>query len=211
VVCAASTASAQKRICIDHSDIERVEVLKGARAAQQYGTQAGEGVVIITMKIGNGGTPNFNCPPGQGSGDDPLARLLFPPELVMQNQQAIDLTERQRESIQELLKNVQGKFIESQFRMNGEMERLKQLIEASAVDEPKVLEQIDRILATERDVKRAQLSLMVKIKNQLSDQQKAALLKLRGDLTEQQKAELLKSQAGEGQPVSPPRGRGRPH
>jgi hypothetical protein len=195
VLCALSTATAQKRICIEESDIQRVEVVKGVRAVQQYGAQAGEGVIIITTRIGSSGTPNFNCPAGPGSGDDPLARLLFPPDLVMQNQQAIDLTDQQRNSIQELLKNVQSKFIESQFRMSGEMERLKQLIESSSVDEPKVLEQIDRILSTERDVKRAQLSLMVKIKNELTERQKAELLKLRGD---------------EAQPVSPPRGRGRP-
>jgi hypothetical protein len=56
------------------------------------------------------------------------------------------------------------------------------------VDEPKVLEQIDRVLSVERDVKRAQLSLMMKIKNELSEDQKSKLSKIRGDDIEYMKA-----------------------
>ncbi|MFL5529667.1 MAG: hypothetical protein ACJ791_09890, partial [Gemmatimonadaceae bacterium] len=42
--------------------------------------------------------PGIPCGPGQPNGD-PLARYLFPPELVMANQQAIGLTDRQRSSL----------------------------------------------------------------------------------------------------------------
>jgi TonB-dependent SusC/RagA subfamily outer membrane receptor len=180
LVCAASTAPAQRYICINEEDIERVEVLKGARAVQQYGIQAGEGVIIITTKVGTGMQPSFRCPKSAG-GEDELSTKLYPPDLVMKNQKAIGLTDVQRDKIEQVVKDVQGKFVESQFKMSGEIERLKQLIEQTSVDEPKVLEQIDRVLNVERDVKRAQLSLMMKIKNQLSEDQKVKLSKLRGD------------------------------
>jgi hypothetical protein len=193
-LCAVSSASAQRRFCIDEADVERVEVVKGPRAIQQYGAKAGEGVIIITTRIPPGIGPTFSCGPGQGSGDDPFARLLYSPELVMQNQQAIGLTEQQRGNIQELIKMVQSKFVDTQFKMSGEMERLKLLIEATSPDEQKVLEQIDRVLQLEREAKRSQLSLMIGIKNQLSEQQELLLSKLRGD--------------DSGQPVSPGRGRG---
>jgi hypothetical protein len=42
-----------------------------------------------------------------------------------------------------------------------------------------VLEQVDRVLAAEREVKRTQLALMIRIKNTLTEQQQSALDKLR--------------------------------
>ncbi|MFL5465213.1 MAG: periplasmic heavy metal sensor [Gemmatimonadaceae bacterium] len=122
--------------------------------------------------------PGIQCGPGRPDGD-PLARYLFPPELVMANQQAIGLTDRQRSSLQEAMKDAQGKFIDLQFRMSGEVENLRRLIEPASVDEARVLAQVDRVLAAEREVKHAQLSLMIRIKNLLTLQQQAQLGALR--------------------------------
>ena len=184
----------QETICIRPENVESVEVLKGARAQQQYGIKDGEGVVIITTKVGTGITNTLrDCPP---PGDDQLARFFFPPELVMMHQAAINLSPPQRSAIQDAVKEAQGKFVDAQFKVSTEVERLKDLLEASPTDEARVLEQIDRVLTLEREVKRAQLSLMIRIKNQLSEQQKMTLAKLRLD--------------GGAEAVSPPRGRGRP-
>jgi hypothetical protein len=111
---------------------------------------------------------------------DPFARYLFPPELVMAHQQAINLTDRQRSAIQDAIREAQGKFVDLQFRMSGDGEKLQELIRGTSVDEARVLEQVDRVLATEREIKRAQLTLMMRIKNQLTEQQQAVLMKLRG-------------------------------
>ena len=124
--------------------------------------------------------PASDCgprPPGPDA--DPLARYLFPPELVMANQQAIGLTDRQRASLQQAMKDAQGKFIDLQFRMSSEVENLQRLIQPANVDESKVLDQVDRVLGVEREIKRAQLSLMLRIKNLLSPQQQAQLGVLR--------------------------------
>jgi len=90
-------------------------------------------------------------------GGDPLARYLFPPELIMANQRAINLTDSQRNSLQQAMADAQGKFIGLQFKMSSEVEKLQSLLQPPSVDESKVLEQVDRVLAVERDVKRAQL------------------------------------------------------
>lgn len=124
--------------------------------------------------------PASDCglrPPGPDA--DPLARYLFPPELVMANQQAIGLTDRQRSSLQQAMKDAQGKFIDLQFRMSSEVENLQRLIQPASVDESRVLEQVDRVLGVEREIKRAQLTLMLRIKNLLSPQQQAQLGALR--------------------------------
>jgi TonB-linked SusC/RagA family outer membrane protein len=45
---------------INSSDIENVEVLKGAAASAIYGSQATNGVIVITTKKGSMGQPKFN-------------------------------------------------------------------------------------------------------------------------------------------------------
>jgi Spy/CpxP family protein refolding chaperone len=122
--------------------------------------------------------PNECGMPG-GNNADPLARYFFPPELVMAHQQAINLTDRQRSAIQEALKEAQGKFIDQQFAMSGEVEKLQRLIQGTSVEEPRVLEQVDRVLNIERQIKHAQLGLMIRIKNQLTERQQAQLGQLR--------------------------------
>jgi hypothetical protein len=125
------------------------------------------------------GVRSGDCGAAEAPEGDPLARYLFPPELVMAHQQAINLTDRQRSAIQDAIKEAQGKFLDVQFKMSAEAEKLQRLIQGTAVDEAKVLEQIDRVLTLERDVKRAQLTVMIRIKNQLTEQQQAMLGQLR--------------------------------
>ncbi|HEX6627608.1 MAG TPA: hypothetical protein VF105_06625 [Gemmatimonadaceae bacterium] len=122
--------------------------------------------------------PPNDCGPGR-PGDDPIARFLFPPELVMANQQAIGLTDVQRNALQQAMMTAQTKFIGLQFKMTGEVETLQRLLQPSGVDEAKVLEQVDRVLAAEREIKRAQLSLIIRIKNLLTERQQAQLTALR--------------------------------
>jgi heavy-metal resistance protein len=124
--------------------------------------------------------PPQECGMAGAKPDDPLARYLFPLELVMAHQQAIGLTERQRTAIQQAVKDAQGKFVDVQFSMSGEMEKLQRLLQGTSPDESDVLDQVDRVLGLEREIKRAQLALMVRIKNTLTDQQQAALQRLRG-------------------------------
>jgi len=119
--------------------------------------------------------------------EDPLARYFFPPELVMANQNAINLTDRQRSNLQEAIKEAQRKFIDVQFKMAGEAEKLQTLLAGTTADEAKVLAQVDQVLSLEREVKRAQIALLVKIKNQLTEDQQAQLGKLRADQEELRK------------------------
>jgi Spy/CpxP family protein refolding chaperone len=110
---------------------------------------------------------------------DPLARYFFSPELVMAHQQEINLTDAQRAAIQKAMKEAQGKFIDTQFEMGAEMSKLQNLLQGKTADEARVLEQIDRVLGLEREIKRAQLTLMIRIKNQLTEDQQATLNRFR--------------------------------
>jgi len=129
--------------------------------------------------------PASDCGRLRTPGGDPLARYLFPPELIMANQRAINLTDAQRNSLQQVMADAQSKFIAVQFKMSGEVEKLQSLLQGSTVDEAKVLDQVDRVLGVERDAKRTQLSLMIRIKNLLTQRQQEQLGALRRQGTEE--------------------------
>ncbi|HKA36061.1 MAG TPA: hypothetical protein VKH43_04530 [Thermoanaerobaculia bacterium] len=112
-------------------------------------------------------------------GEDPFANLLFPPELVMGHAQEIGLTDAQRDGIRNEVRRVQSKFVDLQFDLQGEGEKMGRLLQEKPVDEAKVLAQVDRILALEKEIKKAQVGLLVRIKNQLTAAQQAKLAELR--------------------------------
>ena len=112
--------------------------------------------------------------------EDPLARFLYPPELIMAHQEAIGLTDKQRAAIQDAVKDAQSKLLDLQFRMSAEVEKLQRLIQATTPDEPKVLDEVNRVLTLERDVKVTQMTLMVRIKSQLTERQQSQLNQMRG-------------------------------
>ena len=116
---------------------------------------------------------------GQESPEKALEKLVFPPELVMQHQQRIQLKPAQREAITEAIQQTQHKLVDLQWRMQAEMQKLTELLQAQPADEPAVLAQVDRALAVEREVKRAQMALLVRIKNVLTPEQQSALRALR--------------------------------
>lgn len=123
-------------------------------------------------------------PPGQrGPGPEPTpndwGRNFFPPELVMQHQGEIGLQEGQRTALTSALQQAQGKFMDLQWKLSAEGEKMARLLEGPRVDETQVLEEVDRILALEREIKRTQISLMVRIKNTLTAAQQAKLAEIR--------------------------------
>src|SRR5258707_9597048 len=61
---------------------------------------------------------------------DPFARLLFPPELIMQHQSELGLTDAQRSTLMTAVLQAQGKFVETQIKLDGEVEMLTRLHQA---------------------------------------------------------------------------------
>ena len=111
--------------------------------------------------------------------DDPLAQTLFAPELVMKFRQEINLDDNQSRTIKETIQKAQTKFLDLQWEMESEQQKLVQLLRAQPIDEGAALSQVDRLLNQEREVKKAQLSLLIRIKNLLSNSQQAKLNELR--------------------------------
>ena len=115
---------------------------------------------------------------GQGPGD-PIADNLFPPELVMQHQQALALTDEQKDFFKTELRKAQLRFTELQWMLQDEAEKLAGLTKQEHVDEQAVLSQIDKVLAAEREIKRTQISLIIRIKNKLTPEQQTRLQEMK--------------------------------
>lgn len=164
---------------IDPAVIENVEVLKGSAAVQQYGADASNGVITISTKKGSVISPT-TCGSTASAGADSFGKYLYSPEFVMAHQEAIGLTDGQRAAIQDAVREIQSKtIVDTQFKLASATERLTRSLARPSVDEAAVLQQVDETLALERDVKRAQVTLLVRIKNQLTVPQQKALDKLR--------------------------------
>jgi Spy/CpxP family protein refolding chaperone len=131
------------------------------------------GIVVVLTVVLAIARPSAQQP------DDPIARHLFPPDLLMKYQREIGLSESQRKTMLEAIAKSQTRFVELQWDSQGESEKLAQLLQARPLDEAAVLAQADRLMALERDVKKTHLSLLIRLKNLLSESQQRKLAELR--------------------------------
>ena len=119
------------------------------------------------------------APPPPGAPQDPIARQLFPPELIMGHKDELQLTDNQRASLRSEIVKLQSRVLDLQFQLSDEAEKLAALLRTTPVDEAKALEQADKVMAMEREIKRLHLGALIRIKNMLSPDQVARLQELR--------------------------------
>ncbi len=113
-----------------------------------------------------------------GGGDDPFARYLFPPDRIMSHSLELGLDDAQKTAIRNEVQKAQPKFTDAQFELQAEGEKMIRLLQEKPVDETRVLAQVDRILTLEKQIKRTQISLLVRIKNVLTPAQQVQLSEL---------------------------------
>jgi Spy/CpxP family protein refolding chaperone len=106
-------------------------------------------------------------------------RHLFPPELVMRHQQQLQLTEQQRTTIKEAVKQLQTQTLEFQWELQELNEALSEMLARESVDSRAALAQVERMLEIEGQVKRMHLDLLIRIKNTLTREQQEQLRSMR--------------------------------
>ena len=106
---------------------------------------------------------------------DPVGDALIPPQIIMEHQDSLKLTDAQRNAIQSDAQIAQEHFMSEQWRLAAASEKLVALLKQSHIDQSKALAQLDSVLDLERAIKRTQLTLMIEVKNVLTpDQQSMA-------------------------------------
>jgi Spy/CpxP family protein refolding chaperone len=124
-----------------------------------------------------GAAASAQTPPPAGT--DEIAQNLFAPDLLIKYRQEIGLDATQSQSLKELVQKAQSRFLDLQWDMQAEAGKLAQLLRASRIDESAAIAQADKVLGMEREVKKAQLSLLIRIKNLLTPAQQDKLTELR--------------------------------
>ncbi|HUM12074.1 MAG TPA: periplasmic heavy metal sensor [Myxococcaceae bacterium] len=110
---------------------------------------------------------------------DPIGGKLFPPELIMSHQAELGLEDRQRETILKELERAQAQFPRLQWQLQGASQQLSRLLDAPQVDEAKALAQAAEVMKLETEIKRTHLTLLIRIRNTLTEAQRSKLQALR--------------------------------
>jgi Spy/CpxP family protein refolding chaperone len=113
---------------------------------------------------------------------DPFADALFPPDLVMQHQRELGLTDEQKTYMRNEINRTTTRFTELQWQLQDATEALHETMKAGSVNEQLALSQLDKILDGEREIKRAHMELAIRIKNKLTPDQQAKLQAMKKDM-----------------------------
>lgn len=109
----------------------------------------------------------------------PVESKLFPPELIMENQATLGITETQRKAILDELDADQKDLLHLQWELQGEKEKLVKVLDVDVVDEKSSAEAANHLMVKENAVKAAHLRMLVRVKNLLTPAQQAKLREIR--------------------------------
>lgn len=135
---------------------------------------AGTTTWVAAREHGGHPGPHDGRPP-HGHGEHLVPHHLFPPEAVLKNQMNLDLSDEQLQSIKKLLNETHARVLDVQMELHRATEALNRALEPSEVDESAVLAAAEEAMGLEKQVKKAHLELMVRIKNLLTADQQAKL------------------------------------
>jgi Spy/CpxP family protein refolding chaperone len=116
-------------------------------------------------------------PPGMGGPS--FLKNVFPPSLIMRHQSEIGLTDAQRQAITKQMEETEKALVTLQWDVERESEKLGKLLAAEHVDEAAALRQADLVMSAEERLKKAHLTLLIRIKNALTPAEQEKLRQLR--------------------------------
>ena len=113
------------------------------------------------------------------SGEKALRENLFPPALLLRNEEKLGLKPEQLTAIRDQVQRLQNRVTEFESRMPDEGTRLAEILQRDRIGENEALTQLDRVLAVEREMKKAQMAMLIGIKNVLTPEQQGMVKRLR--------------------------------
>ncbi|HEY0364939.1 MAG TPA: hypothetical protein VGC73_00620 [Pyrinomonadaceae bacterium] len=119
--------------------------------------------------------PNPPHPPNP----DPLAHLMFPPDMILGHARELSLTEDQKAFMRAEVQKATSTFQELQWKLQDQAELLHETMKSTSVNEQQALLQLDKVLDIEREIKRLHIGLAVRLKNRLTPEQQEQLHKMR--------------------------------
>jgi Spy/CpxP family protein refolding chaperone len=122
--------------------------------------------------------PNHPHPPGP---PDPLAHLMFPPDMILNHARELNLTDEQKTFMRSEIQKATVSFQDLQWKLQDQVEQLHETMKSTSVNEQQALAQLDKVLDIEREIKRLHIGLAVRLKNRLTPEQQEQLHNMRMD------------------------------
>ena len=110
---------------------------------------------------------------------DPLGDSIFPPDMIMQHQRELSLTDDQKTFMRAEIQRTTTRFNELKWQLEDQMEALHETVKTNSVNEQLALSQLDKVLESEREIKRLHMELAIRLKNKLTADQLMRLQTIR--------------------------------
>ena len=100
-----------------------------------------------------------------------LAMGLYPPDLIMRQQQRLGITDDQRDEMLKQVRAFQDDVADLQWNLQNEQQRLRQALAQDRVEPETAMPRVEQVLRMESEFKRAHFRLLIAIKNALTEEQ----------------------------------------
>ena len=127
-------------------------------------------LTATVLSLAAGAAMGQNMKPS-GDNREFLRMGLYPPDILMRNQEEIGITSKQRKAIAGLVRDFQGEITELQWAMPSEQQKLRSLLQENSIDTAVALTQAEKVLGMESEFKLAHFELLIAIKNELTEEQ----------------------------------------
>jgi Spy/CpxP family protein refolding chaperone len=124
---------------------------------------------------GDQNAPQMPHPPPP---QDPLAHLMFPPDMILNHASQLNLTDEQKTFMRSEVQKATASFQDLQWKLQDQMEALHDTMKSPSVNEQQALAQLDKVLDIEREIKRLHIALAVRLKNHLTPEQQEQMHKM---------------------------------
>ena len=108
-----------------------------------------------------------------------LADAMFPPDMIMQHQRELGLTDAQKTLMRGEINKTTARFNDLQWQLQDAMEALHETMKSNNVNEQQALAQLDKVLDAEREIKKLHMGLAIRLKNNLTPEQQMKLQSMR--------------------------------
>jgi len=116
---------------------------------------------------------------GMGAQKDVFKGKLFPPNTILEHQDDLDLSKEQYTAIKAAVVEVQTSVAEHEWDMREAYQQALLQLDESPVDEDKVLASVATVLQAENKVKQLQMTMLIRLRNLLTDEQMEYLKSVR--------------------------------
>ncbi len=103
---------------------------------------------------------------------------LFPPRVILEHQDALELSKEQYTAIRAAVVQVQADVAEHEWDLRTAYQAVLEELDNAPVDRGRVMELVDEALRAENEVKKLQVGMLLTIRSLLSEEQMAYLREL---------------------------------